>query len=123
MDYRHVIASLERKPQAFRCSQLRDDLLPNEVYKTVWNWLDQQMPPHKACKTMVGILALADRPDCESQLGDYLQAMMIRRILPSLLDLQRKFDTKGKDIPDVAVRQPPAASYNVILQANTPGVH
>jgi hypothetical protein len=124
VDYRHVIASLERKPQAFRYSQLRDDLLPNEVYKALWNWIDVEMEPRKACKTMVGILALANRADCEHQLGDYLQTMMARQTVPSLLDLQHKFDKKGKSIPDIAVQQPLAASYNDLLRkANPQEVH
>lgn len=123
VDYRHVIASLERKPQAFRYSQIRDDLLPNEVYKAVWVWLDKEIEPRKACKTMVGILALAHRANCENQNGDYLQAMMIRQTIPSLLDLQRKFDKEQKNIPDVSVKQPPAASYNVLLQANLQEVY
>jgi hypothetical protein len=124
VDYRHVVASLERKPQAFRYSQLRDDLLPNELYKSLWGWLDLEMAPRKACKTMVGILALAARTDCEDQLGDYLQTMMARRTVPNLLDLQHKFDKKRKNIPDIAVQQPLAASYNVLLQtANPQEVH
>ena len=120
VNYRHVIASLERKPQAFRYSQLRNDLLPNDVYKAVWSWIDLGMAPRKACTTMVGILALAARTDCEDQLGEYLQAMMIRQILPSLIDLQRKFDKKRKSTPDITVKQPPACSYNVLLQTANP---
>jgi hypothetical protein len=104
VDYRHVIASLERKPQAFRYSQLRDDLLPNEVYKSVWRLLDGQMEPRKACKTMVGILALAARDN----------------IIPSLLDLQLKFDKKRKNIPNIAVKQPGAASYDKLLNNASP---
>lgn len=124
VDYRHVIASLERKPQAFRYSRLRDDLLPNELYKALWGWLDLEMEPRKACKTMVGILALANRADCEHQLGDYLQTMMARQTVPCLVDLQHKFDKKRKNIPDIAVQQPLAASYNDLLQkANPQEVH
>ena len=69
VDYRHVIASLERKPQAFRYSQLRDDLLPTDAYKAIWKWLDNEMEPRSACKAMVEILALAKRADCEEALG------------------------------------------------------
>ncbi|MCK5228935.1 MAG: IS21 family transposase, partial [Desulfobulbaceae bacterium] len=50
INYRHVIGSLARKPQAFRYSQLRDDLLPNDTYKAVWSWLDKSMDPRKAVK-------------------------------------------------------------------------
>ena len=35
VDYRHVIHALAAKPQAFRYSQLRDDLLPNDRYHDV----------------------------------------------------------------------------------------
>ena len=120
MDYRHVIASLERKLQAFRYSQLRDDLLPNEVYKSLWTWIDEQMEPRKACKTMVGILALAARADCEQQLGEYLQTMMVDNTVPSLHQLQHKFDKKRKNIPDIAVQQPLAASYDKLLKNASP---
>ena len=120
VDYRHVIKSLERKPQAFRYSQLRDDLLPNDVYKAVWNWIDLAMAPQKACRTMVGLLALAARANCEQQLGEYLQTMMARQILPSLLDIQHKFDKKRKNIPTIAVQQPLASSYNVLLRTTNP---
>ncbi len=117
VDYRHIITSLERKPQAFRYSRFRDDLLPNEIYKTVWAWLDKELEPRKACKTMVGILGLAHRADCEQQLGDYLQTMMNRQAIPTLLELQRKFDKRRQEVPVVTVKQPVAASYNMLLQS------
>lgn len=115
VNYRHVISSLERKPQAFRYSQLRDDLLPDDTYKAVWAWLDREIEPRKACKVMVGILALAHRADCESQLGTYLQGMMDRDSLPSLHELQQKFETKEPTIPVIQVNQPLAASYDALL--------
>lgn len=123
VDYRHVIGSLERKPQAFRYSQLRDDLLPNELYKAVWAWLDKEMEPRKACKTMVGILALAHRADCEKQLGDCLCDMMSRQVCPSLYELQKRFDKKERGVPAVQIKQPPAASYDILLNLNSQEVH
>lgn len=123
VDYRHVIGSLARKPQAFRYSQLRDDLLPNDTYKAVWAWLDKSMAPQKACKTIVGILSLAHQADCEKQLGDYLQVMMDKQTIPRLLDLQRKFDKQQSDIPNVAVKQQPVAIYNSLLSGNSREVH
>jgi len=124
VDYRHIIAGLERKPQTFRYSQLRDDLLPNEVYKSLWAWLDGEMEPRKACKAMVGILALAARVDCVQQLGEYFQTTMVRNRVPRLLQLQHKFDKKRKNIPNIAVQQPLAASYDKLLKnANPLEVH
>jgi hypothetical protein len=106
VDYRHVIGSLEKKPQAFRYSQLRDDLFPDETYKEVWSWLDKELEARKACKTMVGILALAHRADCEKQLGVYLQKLMSSSTLPSPLDLQNKFESREQGVPNVQVNQP-----------------
>lgn len=123
VDYRHVIKSLERKPQAFRYSQIRDDLLPDETYKAVWIWLDAEMDSRKACKVMVGILALAHRADCEKQLGNYLRNQMDKRSIPSLLTLQQRFETREQSVPLVEVTQPPAASYDVLLMEQSREVH
>jgi hypothetical protein len=43
IDYRHLIGALVRKPQAFRYSQLREDLLPNATYRTIWQHLDRHL--------------------------------------------------------------------------------
>ena len=123
VDYRHLIGSLERKPQAFRYSRLRDDLFPTEVYKAVWERLDKDLAPYKACKTMVGILALAHRADCEQQLGDYLQTVLDRPSMPGLQELRRKFEKRGQAVPEVQVRQPPVASYNELLAVISQEVH
>jgi hypothetical protein len=123
VDYRHVIASLERKPQAFRYSQLRDDLLPDETYKAVWVWLDSEMESRKACKTMVGILALAHRADCEKQLGEYLQLMISTQSLPSLHKLRQKFEHREQTVPVIHVKQPPVSSYDALLITSSQEVH
>ncbi len=116
VDYRHVIGSLEKKPQAFRYSRFRDDLLPGETYKTVWAWLDREMEPRKACKTMVGILALAHRADCESRLGACLQRKMTMKSLPCLHELQKKFEAREQTATaEVTVNQPLPASYDALL--------
>jgi len=123
VDYRHVIRSLEKKPQAFRYSQIRDDLLPDETYKAVWSWLDKEMEARKACKTMVGILALAHRANCETQLGAHLQELMASATLPSLLKLQNKFETREQSVPEIHVKQPPASDYDSLLNCCLQGVH
>ena len=84
IDYRHVIGSLERKPQAFRYSQIRDDLLPTEQYRTIWQWLDRKLEPRAACKMIVGILSLAHRSDCEQELGDYVTLRQNSNQMPTL---------------------------------------
>ena len=63
VDYRHVIGSLIRKPQAFRYSRLRDDLLPTPDYKRIWQYVDSTMSAKSACKFIVGLLYLAHIED------------------------------------------------------------
>ena len=115
VDYRHVIGSLERKPQAFRYSQLRDDLLPSEAYRQIWHWLDQELDPRKACKVIVGILSLANRADCEEALGSFMIRQKAKNILPSLHELEQKFDPKKIVVPDIEVALTSGGDYDALL--------
>jgi transposase InsO family protein len=92
IDYRHLIAALVRKPQAFRYSQLRDDLLPNATYRAIWQHLDGHLEARAACKRIVGILALAARADCEQALGAYLLERIAAADMPSLHALEQRFE-------------------------------
>lgn len=73
IDYRHIIHSLSAKPQAFRFSQFRDELLPTETYRKLWRYCDQQLQPRDACKWIVGVLRIAMDHDCEERLGNELR--------------------------------------------------
>ena len=81
------------------------------------------MAPRKACKMIVGILALAHRADCESRLGSYLQDMMAGDSLPSLHELQQKFEKIQPVIPAIEVNHVPAASYDALLITGLQEVH
>lgn len=116
IDYRHVIESLERKPQAFRYSQIRDDLLPDERYRQIWQWVDQELAPRAACKMMVGILALAHRFDCEDALANQLITLKLNaRMPPALHELQEQFGKKSGEIPEVVVKRMSASDYDHLL--------
>ncbi len=128
IDYRHVIASLARKPQAFRYSQLRDDLLPNATYRRIWAELDARLEPRAACKRIVGILALAARADCEQALGAYLLRRLAAGEIPSLLDLERRFASQAEETsPDQLLShggsQHPLALYDALLSSCATEVH
>lgn len=115
VDYRHVMGSLERKPQAFRYSQLRDDLLPSDTYRTIWKWLDKQMEPRAACKAIVGILSIACHADCEQELGWYLLKMRERQELPILHKLKKKFTGRECEIPEVEIISISGGDYNLLI--------
>ena len=128
IDYRHVIASLARKPQAFRYSQLRDELLPNATYRQIWAELDDRLEPRAACKRIVGILALAARADCEQALGAYLLRRLAAGEIPSLLELERRFEPRNKATRPHRLLtcggfQHPLALYDALLSPSATEVH
>jgi len=127
IDYRHLIGALVRKPQAFRYSQLREELLPNATYRAIWQQLDRQLEPRAACKRIVGILALAARADCEQALGAYLREQLAAGTIPSLPALEQRFEGRGDaptraDLAAVHSTQHPLSSYDRLLGAHGPSL-
>lgn len=127
IDYRHLIGALARKPQAFRYSQLREELLPNATYRAIWRYLDSHLEARAACKRIVGILALAARTDCEQALGAYLRERIDAGDIPSLQALEQRF-TPGHPAADSHVRdalpsvQHPLALYDSLLPSHQPSL-
>jgi len=119
VNYRHVIHSLARKPQAFRFSQIRDDLLPNQDYKEIWQHVDDNLETRKASGYMVKILVIAANHDCEGMLGRYvLNQWKQHHRLPSIEQCQKRFITQTlEQVPLVSTKQHALIDYNQLLQS------
>jgi hypothetical protein len=118
IDYRHIIHSLSAKPQAFRFLQFRDELLPTDTYRQLWQCCDQQFQSRDACKWIVGVLRIAMDHDCEERLGNELLALVDNnQPLPSLKALQARYLGK-QPVPIIPTRQQDLASYDHLLQGN-----
>lgn len=115
IDYRHVIHSLIKKPQAFRYSQIRDELLPNLGYKVIWGYVDNKMNPREACKFMVGLLHLAATEDCELVLAQTVLEMIDHEEALSLTKLQAKFKHPSPLPPDIKIDQHLLRHYNQLI--------
>lgn len=115
VNYKHVIDALVKKPRAFRCSQWRDELLPNEEYCTIWQYVDTTMKADDASHYMVRILHLASKADNEMRLGRFIISQLERGRLPSLFDCQERFGAKPKDIPLVNVVQHQLSQYQSLI--------
>ena len=117
INYRHIINSLVRKPGAFRCSILRDDILPNNTYKRIWELLTKQCSKAQASKLMVGILKLAADGNCERALGEFVLSSLEREQVPSLGVLQNKYLLSSQLLlpPPVVVKQHELKDYNHLL--------
>ena len=115
IDYHHIIHSLAAKPQAFRFSQFRDDILPTDQYRTLWSLAEAQFAPQVACKWMVTVLRFAHDYNCEYALGNQLMAQQSQ--LPDLQSLQSRYLSHSKP-PPIPVRQHDAADYDVFLDGD-----
>ena len=127
VDYRHVIKQLARKPQAFRYSQLREDLLPNATYREIWRQLDERLEARAACKLIVGILALAARADCEQALGEHLQRQLADAHIPALHELEQRFEgalnNGAATLSGSCFGQHPLSDYSGLLSPKSQEVH
>ena len=114
IDYRHVIHSLAAKPQAFRFSQFRDELLPGRSYRQLWRLAEQQFTPQDACKWMVATLRFAADYDCEASLAVELMQQAEQSPLPDLKSLQARY-CQHTEPPAIPVRQHQVADYDQLL--------
>ncbi len=114
IDYRHIIHALTAKPQAFRFSQFRDDILPNAQYRQLWQKAQQQFTPQDASKWMVAVLRIACDHDCEESLGDELALQAAHGDLPDLKSLQARYLTPNAP-PEIPLRQHAVADYDQLL--------
>jgi hypothetical protein len=115
IDYRHVIRALAAKPQAFRYSQLRDDLLPNDTYKQLWKLVDEQLPKREACKWIVTALRLAYEYDSETELGEQLLEAATQGNLLDIKEMQKQFLRPGEAVDHTTTPQHDLAGYDDLL--------
>jgi len=114
INYHHIIHSLAAKPQAFRFSQFRDDILPSGNYRQLWVMAEQQFAPKDACKWIVAVLRFAYDYDCESLLGMELLQEARHTALPDLKALQARY-LQSTAPPDIPTRQHAIDEYDQLL--------
>ena len=115
IDYTHLIHSLAAKPQAFRFSQFRDDILPDAHYRQLWSLAEAQFTPQVACKWIVHVLRIAHEKDCQDVLVRELLGDAERFELPTLEVLQERYLPRSK-APAIPVRQHEVIGYDALLE-------
>ena len=115
IDYRHLVAALKRKPGAFARWVLRDAVFPRAVYRQTWERLAAALPEREACKSIVGLLALA-ADGHEAQLADELEQLIELDQLPDLQALTALLAPPRCEVPVVAVELPTLAGYDELIE-------
>lgn len=77
-----------QKPQAFRNSQLRDDILPDDRFAAIWKRADQELDPRMACCFIVQLLNIV-KDGRVDEIGEWVWQ---QPKLPCIEDVRRRFD-------------------------------
>jgi hypothetical protein len=115
VDYRHVIHALRRKPMALLNLVYRDQLFPRSAYARAFETLVAKQGEKRACRVMVGLLALAHERACEGELADIIARDLDAGRLPDLKVLCERFAPPAADIPKVTVVLASLAAYDEIV--------
>ena len=91
-------------------------MFPREVYRRTWERLAAAVPEREACRTIVGLLALA-ADGHEAQLALELEQLLELGQLPDLAALTELLAPPPRQMPDVEVRLPALAAYDALLVA------
>lgn len=90
----------------------RDQLFPRRAYARAFEALLARESEKQACRTMVGLLALAHDRACEAELAEAIDADLEAGVLPDLVGLRERFTPDQTAIPDVAVELVPLTTYD-----------
>ena len=112
VDYRHVIHALRRKPMALLNLVYRDQLFPRVAYQRAFEALLSASGEEQACRTIVGLLALAHDQACEAELAETIDTELAAGRLPDLDKLGRRFASHPATLPDVTVALAPLYLYD-----------
>ena len=119
IDYRHIIHALIKKPRAFRFCQYRDEILPNDTYRTIWQYLDKKEAKDVAPKIMLRLLKLACDYHCEEILGAHVMELIQSQKPLSIETIERQFNGYNPPLPVVNCEQHALATYNQLMPINS----
>jgi transposase InsO family protein len=120
VDYHHVIHALRKKPMALLNLVYRDQLFPRRPYARAFEALLAAESEKQACRTMVGLLALAHDRACEAELADAIDAGLDAGGLPDLACLRERFRPDQTAIPQIAVALMPLSAYDELAAVRAP---
>lgn len=112
VDYRHIIHALRRKPMALLNLVYREQLFPRRAYQRAFEALLAGDSEKRACRTMVGLLALAHDRACEAELAEAIEAELDAGRLPDLDLFGRRFAPDPAVVPEITVETVPLYLYD-----------
>lgn len=117
IDYRHVIASLRRKPGAFAGYQYREELFPRAVFRQAYDALlaaDLANANARADRHYLDLLALAAEHG-EDEVASVLGAALRAGELPTSAWVEPKVRATPAPAPSLPVLEPELSAYDRLL--------
>ena len=118
IDYKHIIDAFIRKPKAFRFCKYRDELLPNEIYRQIWQHLDATESKDVASKIMLRLLKLASQYNCEYNLGQKIQELINSKATINIAKIEQNFNMSHPKLPNVSCKQHSLGQYDQYIPSN-----
>jgi len=123
IDYRHIIHSLIKKPQAFRFCKYRDEILPTLTYQSIWQYLDATESKQVAPKILLRLLKLATDYHCEYELGQHVLSLIQTNSPLDIEIIERDFNGSNPFLPSIDCKQHHLSNYDNYIPhlSNTDG--
>lgn len=116
INYKNIIPSLARKPQAFRNYIYRDDLFPTYAFKKTWELLDDLLDEWTACKEIVKILKITAESGREEEISKYIEELLLQNKTPRLNAIEMRFGETPRNVVEVQVQIGDLCVYDALLQ-------
>jgi Mu transposase-like protein len=115
INYRHVIASLVKKPGAFRRYRYRDDLFPSETFRKAHDVLGSALTDYKADVEFLRVLHLA-ATTVESEVERTVTAILLEGGVPTFERVRERLDPKKPEIPAMAALDVDLTTYDELIE-------
>jgi len=118
VDYRHVIHALAKKPNAFKSSLIRDDLIPRGDFTLLWRQLTKPGVTDEDCRYLVDLLVLADNYNCEKALGRYVLNALESGKKATIQTCRERFGSDDIEVPAILCQQHQLSSYDNLMEVS-----
>jgi len=115
IDYRHIIHSLVRKPRAFKSCVYKEQLLPNQDYIDIWNYIDKSESCDVASKTILRILKLSCDYNCLDKLASICLDKISKSEAIKVEELEGIFNTSNPKLPSKVSVQHSLDNYDKLI--------
>jgi len=112
VDYRHIIHALQPKHMAPLNLVYREQLFPRRAFARAFEALLAKQTERQACRSTVGLLALAHERACEAELAEIIDAELDAGRLPDLDALRERFKPPVTSVPEVVIALTPLHVYD-----------